>query len=91
MKNEEIVKQYIGDLEHFILEGMGWPIKVQSQHKQLVKLVPALTIKNDRLELKATGKFKPELLAAFWKFKYDELDNKYDRFYKKVDEIVKEF
>lgn len=80
MKNKDIVKKYIGDLEHFIVEGFGWPIIVEPHHKRLVKLVPELTIKNGKLQLNPKTKFKPKLLVEFWKYMYYELHSSSDSF-----------
>lgn len=51
LTDKEIVEKYIGDLEHFFATDLacGWPIKLNSSHKELVKLVPALKIKNNLL------------------------------------------
>lgn len=94
LTNEQIVDQFMDDLEHFFIPGHGgWPVKLQTQHKELVKLVGGLKIDNKKKVLyKVSDKaLSGDLRAEIWKRKYEEMHDLYDKLYDRVKAIAEEF
>jgi hypothetical protein len=73
-KNRKLVEKYLAELEHFFVPGAGgWPLFLEPHHEKLVKLVPALTIKGNRLVKKSKGKLPLKLMIELYKIKLEEI------------------
>ena len=93
-KYEKIVEKYLEELEHFFIPGIGgWPIILEGKrHERLMKLVPCLYInESNRLALRKNAKPDPRLMLELYKYKYEEINNMYNKLYNKVPLITKEF
>ena len=92
MTNKQIVEEFLPELEHFIEQG-GWPIRImRPRGERICRKIPALQINNDGLLQKDPScSFNEGILAEYYKFKYKESVEMYDKLYNKVAEIAKEF
>lgn len=92
MKNEQIVKEFLGEIEHFVDQG-GWPIKIDKKKgHRICRAIPALCIDEDgRLARDTTHDFDDGLIAALYKFRYEEIREQYDNLYSRVKKITEEF
>lgn len=90
MTNKQIVKKYIGELDHFFggHKYGGHPIRTKEEHSELVKNVPALAIQDDLLLLDDSHSPDSDLIAEFWKHKYETLHAQYEEMYGKIKRIV---
>jgi hypothetical protein len=88
---EQIVKRFVGDLMHFYVPNVGgWPIRVSKDHEELVKLVPSLIIKDDRLRKNPDVEVDPRLMAELYKHLYEESEERYHDLWGKVNDLVNE-
>ena len=77
---------HMGDLDHFI-DQSGYPI-VTEEPGRLVKLCPWLHInERDLVARKPKSQIPAELLAAYWKKRYDEVNEDYNKIANAVEEL----
>lgn len=92
IKAKRIAEDYLEELEHFFVPGMGgWPIVERPHHKRLVILIPALKLENGLLKKNPKVKIDPEVMLELYKLRYEELENMYNKLYNNVLAITKEF
>lgn len=91
MTNQEKVKKYFGEIHHF-LECGGWPVKIDNKIKNICKDIPALAINEKGLLCRdESHDWDSDLLAEYWKSRYNEVNKEYERMYSKLRSIVNEF
>ena len=86
MKIQQFVEDNIANLEHFIEQG-GWPIRSRQQEiAPLLKYLPkAFTMKDGLLSCNVK-KIPAKVLAAFWKFKFEEARRDGNKLYNAIEE-----
>lgn len=91
---QTLISRHIGYLDHFIQEG-GWPLAYNtSEFPSLLKSCKWLHLdKENRLARNKKVDIDPELLAAYWEFRFKEVEANYYRlkdltedFYKKTND-----
>lgn len=85
MKVEEFVKNNLDNLEHFIEQG-AWPLGLSTDKHDLLKL-KAFTLDSKNRIVKI-GEFHPRLLAAFYKFKYEETNRRFHDLRSNIETLV---
>jgi hypothetical protein len=91
MKSKQLVKEYLEELEHFFIPGIGgWPLILEGKrHAKLMKLMPCFYVnEKNRLALKKGAKPNPEILAELYKCRYEELNEKYTELRNKVRALI---
>jgi hypothetical protein len=89
MKVDKFVKTHISTLEHFIESG-AWPLLATDfKKRELLQLLQLKAFKLDsNNRLVKVNEFNPKLLVAFYKFKYNEINKRYEEFYSKINKVM---
>jgi len=94
LTDKQLVKKYIDTLEHFIIPEMGgWPIDINfTDLKVLCESCDCFFINDTgRLTKEKHIPFRDSLLVEFWKYKFEEVDKRYEELYGKVRTLVEDF
>lgn len=86
MKISQFVADNIANLEHFIEQG-GYPIRTRVQESApLIKHLPKAFKMKDGLLYGDKTKISSKVMAAFWKFKYEEAKGDANKLYNAIEE-----
>jgi hypothetical protein len=93
MTKKQIMKHlldyHIGDLDHFLAQG-GYPVRLSEERRELIKLCSWLHVNEAGLVARnEKEKIPSSLLAAYWKFRFDEADRDYNRLANAIEELYR--